>query len=181
MKIYTKIEEKYRGNIYEYLKAGFTHPGQGVLKFVETYQDEECTITECHPARRSFEDLIEICKTAFPECTEKDVACVIMEMGKDPKNFVSTFFCPDIHKPVFFINLGSRHYFPYLNSRTGDRSKRGNSKYCLLDVYKLAGVNYDTNKPIICNALLVLPKMEIEEKKYVKQMAMEFQNFDVDI
>lgn len=147
-KIYTTIKD--RSSVYNYLKAGFTGEQSGtianyiLIKFVETFSDEECTIRECHSARRSMEDLICIVQTVFPEATEKDVIDAMFQMYDE--GGMATYFCPDIKKHVFFktsVKLPS----PNRNSALFDFiDERRNGKYTLREIYTIARRDLKTTR-----------------------------------
>jgi hypothetical protein len=61
-----------------------------------TYCDEKCEVAECYSARRSFEDLLAISRTYFPETTEVELMKVLKELD------MSFWYCSDIKKLVFF-------------------------------------------------------------------------------
>ena len=61
-----------------------------------TYSDEACERAECFGGRRSFEDLLCLAKTYFPETTETELMDVMKELE------LTFYFCSDIHKIVFF-------------------------------------------------------------------------------
>ena len=69
----------------------------------ETYSDEACTVKECRPARRSFEDLLRIAKTYFPDTDEKDLMSTLKELE------MRFWFCGDIEKFVF---MGPEQGYP---------------------------------------------------------------------
>jgi len=60
-----------------------------------TYFDKECTQIQCSASRRSFEDLLSLCKTYFPETTEKDLMKTLIDMG------MRYYRCGGIGKIVF--------------------------------------------------------------------------------
>lgn len=75
-------------------------------RFVATYSDEECSYEECHEARRSFYDLLEIARTYFPNTTEKELAEAISKLEN-----ITCFICCDIEKYVFFIDRNSNNNY----------------------------------------------------------------------
>jgi len=60
-----------------------------------TYLDKECTEVECAANRRSFEDLLTLAKSYFPETTELDLMQILLDLK------LSFIFCEDIRKIVF--------------------------------------------------------------------------------
>ena len=94
-KIY--FENANTESIQSLLKSGFTYASGNIYKFVRTYNDLEFRSEECHPARRSFLDLYYICKTYFPDVTQKEVATVMSKV-----NNLGITYCSDIHKYVFY-------------------------------------------------------------------------------
>lgn len=60
-----------------------------------TFKDPECTKVECIAERRSFEDLLALARTYFPETKETDLMSVLIELG------MKYYECSDIGKIVF--------------------------------------------------------------------------------
>jgi hypothetical protein len=60
-----------------------------------TYKDTGCSIIECKAERRSFEDLLCLAQTYFPETTEVQLMSVLKELN------LRYYFCSDIRKLVF--------------------------------------------------------------------------------
>lgn len=77
-------------NIKELLENGFY---KNTL-FQATYKDPEYRILQCKVARRSFPDLLEICRTYFPKTTESDLARLL-------SIDYNSFYCKDIGRLVF--------------------------------------------------------------------------------
>lgn len=105
--------------------------------FVETYKDEECTDTQCGRARRSFEDLLEISRTYFPETTEIELAKTLQELG-NKYNLIATF-CGDINKIVFWrwdtVKSYKNDLFHFIED--SKRNTKGNSPYSANDIQDL--------------------------------------------
>lgn len=93
MAIYCNIEDK--SSLYNFLLEGYY-----LSQFVETYYDEELTLQQCDLAYRSFEDLLELSQTYFPETTERILAQTLLELHSNKKIRVS--YCTTIDKIVFF-------------------------------------------------------------------------------
>lgn len=128
-------------NIYDFLNNNFSVPFHNTQhKFVMTYKDEYCSIMDCHEARRSFEDLLEICQTYYPETTEEELAKTLFELHK--KDNLQCLFCPDILK-IVFIKWYPEHrtfYRIVSGSHMGATAlTKGNSRYSIGDIYELAG------------------------------------------
>lgn len=74
------------------LRLLFSHNGYSVA----TYFDKECTDMQCyHGSRRSFEDLLCIANTYYPETSEEDLMRALVNIE------INYYFCSDIHKIVF--------------------------------------------------------------------------------
>ena len=105
--------------------------------FVETYNDKECKDIECGRARRSFEDLLEISRTYFPETTEIELAKTLQELGN--KHNLIASFCGDINKLVFwkwvFIKPYKNDLLHYVDD--SKRDTKGNSPYSANDIQEL--------------------------------------------
>ncbi len=63
-----------------------------------TFADAELTQYECVGARRSFEDLLTITRTYYPETTEIELMGILRELN------IGYWYCPDVRKIVFFTN-----------------------------------------------------------------------------
>ncbi len=98
MKIYLNTKKEFK-NIEELIQYGYTRNQE---KFKRTYLDPKCKIQDCHPARRSFGDLLLICKTYFPKTTEKELAKALFSLNK--KTGLRASFCGTINKLVFLKN-----------------------------------------------------------------------------
>jgi hypothetical protein len=88
----------------------------------ETYYDEEFTSIQCYAgSRRSFEDLLCIANTYYPETTEEQLMQAIVNVD------LAYYYCSDINKIVF-------HY-------------AGSHKPSLhgFEIEKWANVSYKTN------------------------------------
>lgn len=124
MKIYFKIGKKLENitDIKQLLRIGYSKNGGS---FKRTYKDPECTMQECHPARRSFGDLLSICRTYFPRTPEKEVAKVLFELNREIG--LGGSYCNTIHKPVFFVR--GREYPLNLYFQGTEANRKGKSKY----------------------------------------------------
>lgn len=133
MGIYFKSRKKPKNmsGIKELLRSGYTGRNDGTFK--QTFEDEACTIPECHPARRSFGDLLAICKTHFPKTTEKELAKVVFELNKEIG--LGGSYCNTIEKPVFFVR-GVKDERSFIFGREYDR-KKGVSKYSFNSIKNL--------------------------------------------
>jgi hypothetical protein len=134
MAIYLKVP---KNTVFEDIKAliifGYTYNG---THFVATYKESECITLECKPANRSFEDLLEICQTYFPNSTDVDLANTLYELNQTPLN-LTYVYCADIHKSVYYLESSP---FPF-SDETFLTELRGNSPYSLQDVLNLVTVN----------------------------------------
>lgn len=78
----------YSNNIYNDINDYYS---------ITTYYDKECTLIECSKLRRSFEDLLEICRTYFPSTTEEDLMKELLD-----STYLKWSKCGDINKIVFY-------------------------------------------------------------------------------
>lgn len=105
MNIYFREADSSK-TIKELLLSGFIIRYIGSeRKFVTTFKDEACKDEDCYPARRSFNDLLWICRTYFPETTEEQLAKVLKELYEERS--VRGLYCPNIHKIVFIGTEGT--------------------------------------------------------------------------
>lgn len=104
--------------------------------FQNTFLDIECNKLEDKQRRRSFDDLLVVARTYFPETTEEELAQVLTKIPK-----MRALFCRDIEKVVFVRDTDSKFKID-LNS--ANSYTKGQSKYCANDIYKLAGIEEKT-------------------------------------
>lgn len=126
MNIYFKTRKKPQNmtGIKELLRTGFgLKSNYGTFK--ETFKDPKCTIPECHPARRSFGDLLDICRTHFPNTTEQELAKVMFELHDEIG--LGGSVCGTINKPVFFVRGKGLAFDTYFQGPS--RTYKGKSKY----------------------------------------------------
>ena len=106
MKIYLPPRPSGRPfkSVYTFLKYYFTClPKEYRGGFPMSYSDAECTVLQCKKgAYRSFDELVMICQTYFPDCTPEDVAKTLNKLF--PKIKCSLYFCEDIRKVVVSIH-----------------------------------------------------------------------------
>ena len=131
-KIYFKQKPGKRRGIKSLLKMGFNN-----FHFKKTYTDIECTKEECHPARRSFGDLLLICRTYFPNTTEQQLAKTLRELSKEIGIRVS--YCSTIDKIVFYKSL-IKNNFTY-NICGHLRNRRGEGTHSFNEIEKLLNKN----------------------------------------
>lgn len=133
-KIYFRLDSKPK-NIIDLLKDGYNGFNSTLLhEFKPTYKDEGLTKCECHAARRSFGDLLIICKTYFPKTQRKDLAKAIMKLNKQIGLRAS--YCNTIDKLVF-LKQNNRH-IPIDYYMNGYRSLRGKGTVSFSEFVKLA-------------------------------------------
>lgn len=142
--IYVK-PENVRENLEEFLKHNFSTNTEyfDKGKFSMTYKDSECTIRECHSARRSFEDLLEISQTYFPETTEAELAKILLNLKSSDFN-MRCLYCINIHKWVFVCDSEGEKHISQLYGKPLDDKDQG--KYSIQDIYNLAGIGINTAK-----------------------------------
>lgn len=126
-KIYIKHDKSYpfasvRDVIYSLFRNG---DGSRRSYAMLTYSDADCTRVECSAGRRSFEDLLCLARTYFPETTEVELMAVMKELK------LTFYFCCDIHKIVFFY-MGDFD----LTDENGLKSLTGDSRTYAAGTYK---------------------------------------------
>lgn len=67
-----------------------------------TYTGVKCTRVECNAGRRSFEDLLTLARTYFPDTTEEELMKVLKSIR------IKFYFCNQIKKAVFHF-VGSNY------------------------------------------------------------------------
>lgn len=115
--------------------------------FPLTYKDEWYKERQCHQARRSLEDIIEIIQTYYPEVTEREIARWIIELVNE-KN-MRCHFCGNVRKFVF-INDSPVNWD---GISIGESSMKGDGKYSIQDIFKLAGMDFLVEKQKPRNAV----------------------------
>lgn len=144
MAIYTKL--KKQDTFEEYLKSGWDKYNRNSAYFslfCLTYEDKGKKIRQCHQARRSFDDLLEIAQTEYPNVSDKEVAVFLIDACK--KGHLIPSICTTINKWVFrksytpfdaIIGHNNLRYI-YVNNI----SYKGEGKYSFEDVFKIAELN----------------------------------------
>jgi hypothetical protein len=109
-----------------------------------TYNNKKCTGLQCiSNKRRSFEDIVDLCKTYFHNATDKKIAQELEKFIKEvktTKNLNCGFlFCPHIDKWVFTpcSNNNVRYCNNFGNCSTFINKKI--HKYSLIDILTLMG------------------------------------------
>lgn len=137
MPIYLRIpKDKEIANLYDLLVYGYTNKDgeRADSKFSRTYKTPDFSESDCHSARRSFDDLLEISRTYFPETLEKDLALCLEELRKKEK--LVCIFCSDINRVVFLTGYSTTTSFKqYISLR--EINRKGTSNYCLQDILNL--------------------------------------------
>lgn len=136
MEIYFKITNEELEKIKDIKDLILYHKSLSPIGYFNTtYFDKECTKQQCHSARRSFYDLLDICKTYFPKTTEEELAHFLVN-----EQNISCFYCRDIQKVVFYFAMKSLVNF----NRCGDKynvNYKGKDQICYVDIVKM-GENY---------------------------------------
>jgi len=133
MKIYFRSRKKPENmtGIKELLQNGYSGKYDG--NFKPTYSDPKCQNQECHPARRSFDDLLTICKTYFPKTTQKELAKTLFELNEEIG--LGGSYCITINKPVFFKRgIKNINSFMFNNRET----VKGKSKFSFSQIKSLS-------------------------------------------
>ena len=97
MKLYINNEDvlKYRCNLYEFVKNYYKQNQPA------TYETEDCKLIslQCQKGcNRSFQDMLWLCQTYFPETTAKELAKIWRKLYDE--KITEVFFCSDINKVV---------------------------------------------------------------------------------
>ena len=96
-----------------------------------TYSDEECTVHECSASRRSFEDLLCLAQTYFPDTDEVSLMSVMAELS------IHFNYCPDIFKFVFHFGASYRvNYLPMWSAEVRHYADGTYKIEDLVDIYK---------------------------------------------
>src|SRR4051812_32433503 len=100
-KLYFKLD-KPAESLKELIDALFTShiDGRRQVTAKATFEDEAFGNCECFSARRSFEDLLVISRTYFPNTTEVELMQVLKDLD------AQFWYCSDVRKFVFFFNGG---------------------------------------------------------------------------
>ena len=125
MEIYFKSKRTFK-DIEELLTYGYSRYAEC---FKPTY--DERNQYQCHPARRSFGDLLNICRTYFPKTTEKQLAKTIFSLHTSIKLRAS--YCNTIDKLVFLKDSGSFD----VGVPSGYKNHRGNGTISYNEFIKL--------------------------------------------
>lgn len=116
---------------------------------VSTFHNKECNLLQCKAGKmRSYDDIVELVATYFPNTTEKELVEAIV--CTHPNLIFYTYNCPDIGKPTLGYKPKSDYYD--VPKWSGEHLNR-NSKYDWKSILNIIGVNnhqelikyYDTN------------------------------------
>lgn len=97
MKLYIKNDEvlNHTDNLYSFVRT-YYREGQPA-----TYEDKECTMLNIQCAsghRRSFGDMLDLCKTYFPNMEDKELAKVWRTLYEE--KYIEVHWCGDVRKIV---------------------------------------------------------------------------------
>lgn len=130
-KIYFKDPVLDKG-LKEFLLSGFSRKINNWFSFKETFDDPEFTMIQCHPARRSFLELVMIVNTYFPEVySEKEIAKTIYSLED-----LFIMYCSDINKWVFMIDGTIKDKSKY-NTTQSNYEKKGIDDFSLQEYIDL--------------------------------------------
>ncbi len=128
-----------------------SYNGTTTVRNVITYSDPECKEVQCLANKyRSFDDILEICKTYFPNVGVKRVAKDLFNLRikvKENEGNVylnpSLVVCNDINKGTIFFYTSA--FNPYANYHTdgplgGNISQRRSGQYSWLELLQKVGV-----------------------------------------
>lgn len=144
MKIYMQLPaDVFFNNIEELLTYGFKNNPNNCGKFIQTFLNEERTLTQCYPAKRSLGDLIDICSTYFDnEFTPEEIAKCLFTLNT--KLGLRPQWCDNVNKVVFRILYGDDNkpqmvkFEEYFNTHwENQRKTKGLDGYSLEDIIEL--------------------------------------------
>lgn len=131
--IYLKTKKKFK-DIEDLVEYGYKIPN--AYGFKPTFKNKECSIFECHQnAYRSFDGLLEICQTYFPETTDKDLAKLIFKLHK--KIGLIPSYCGTIKKIVFEKHIPSKTIDINNNLYLCEYTKKGDGTHSWNMIVKL--------------------------------------------
>jgi hypothetical protein len=152
MKLYVKINKVKNEHIVTFLKRcyseGFTGYGH---KFTTTYSNPECTEIQCVPCRRSFDDLLHVVKTYYPNVSNKHIAKQIEKLTKhnSVNNSVrlNLLFCPHADRWIMYENSNcnidwkgnGNLYMSSYGSSYSERYSRGSGERSYMEILNLMG------------------------------------------
>ena len=101
MKLYINNEEvlKHKDDLYEFVKTYYEEYTPA------TYTKEDCNLNslQCTKGKyRSFQDMLYLCQTYFPDTTDKQLAVVWRQLYKN--KIIDVLWCYDIHKVTSHCN-----------------------------------------------------------------------------
>lgn len=116
-----------------------------IVNSIKTYHDKECTIIQCDSLRRrSFEDIVELCKTYFKNVTDKKIAVELDKLFKEyrlEEKYFKFLYCPHVAKWVIICSKKKedklRYCYDYQNCTSYPDKK--NFQYSLNDIFDLMG------------------------------------------
>lgn len=131
MAIYVKI--KRQRYLKDFLKLLYSHPINGYLTCIESFEDKLCTIKQCKKGKyRSIEEILEIVNTYYPSITFKKLAKILHNLKIKKDSYTYTFhslYCGKLKKTTtLFTNFGGKHV----------HEQKGTSKYSAKEFYELS-------------------------------------------
>lgn len=131
MAIYVKI--KRQRYLKDFLTLLYSHPKEGYLTCIESFEDKLCTIKQCKVGKyRSIDELLEIVNTYYPSITFKKLAKVLHSLiiEKDNKKYYFySLYCSKVNKTTtLFTNFKGDN----------NSTKRGYSKYSAKEFKELS-------------------------------------------
>lgn len=131
MAIYVKIERQR--TLKEFLTLLYSHPNNGYLTCIESFEDKLCTIKQCHAGKyRSIDEMLEIVNTYYPSITFKKLAKALHSLIIEKDNRTYKFYSLYCDK----INMTTT-LFTTMNCSHTDTQKR-KSKYSAKEFYELS-------------------------------------------
>lgn len=108
MAIYLKKFKNTKPNsLIELIQTLYQYSNTYSVKSIQTYNDVNCTDLECDEDKfRSADALVELCKTYFPNTTEKEIFTALVNtiiILEDKRFYLILSYCTDICKPVFYF------------------------------------------------------------------------------
>jgi len=129
--IYVNI--KRQRYLKDFLILLYSHPNQGYLTCIESFENELCTIRQCENGKyRSIDEILEIVNTYYPSITIKRLAKVLHNLiitNNNKQYYFHSLYCNKVKKTTtLFTNFKGAH----------TNTKKGYSKLSAKEFYELS-------------------------------------------
>ena len=146
MAIYVKFaEEKKPKSIKEFLTKFFSHRTEHIFQNVETFNDKECTKTQCYRDKiRSFDEVLDLVQTYYKTATPKNVFKTLLDLvitdDQGRKYYLYMMSCSGIQR-INLLYYRGREALSQTKYKHICGNPRYYSKYDWKELFAMIGIN----------------------------------------